>query len=136
MKAALVLDQFADTSMLTDEQRTQIKFKPMGKGKMEAVFPAGTIFEGDDAIRMCKTGQAAPHDEECAKEVGMSEVKLKSLQLEYKMNTLGINNKNDRELFRAGVISGYDSKLEYIHGPNWNAYNEAKNEATTKGDDI
>lgn len=134
MKAALVLDQFADTSLLTDEQRTQIKFKPMGKGKFDAVFPAGTIFEGDDAIRMCKTGQAAPYDEECAKEVGFSAAKLKSLQLEYKMNTLGINNKNDRELYRAGVILGYDSKLEYLRGPNWDAYNNAKQESETKED--
>tara|TARA_R110000822_G_scaffold216828_1_gene351383 strand:- start:2003 stop:2410 length:408 start_codon:yes stop_codon:yes gene_type:complete len=134
MKAALVLDQFADTSLLTDEQRTQIKFKPMGKGKFNAVFPAGTIFEGDDAIRMCKTGQAAPYDEECAKEVGMSEAKLKSLQLEYKMNTLGINNKNDRELYRAGVILGYDSKLEYLPGPNWNAYQDAKKETASEDD--
>ena len=140
MKAALVLDQFADTSMLTDEQRTQIKFKPAGKdrnGKMifDAVFPAGTIFEGHDAVRMCKTGQAAPYDEECAKEVGMSPAKLKSLQLDYKMNTLGINNKADRELFRAGVITGYDNKLDYIPGPNWDAYQDAKKE-TSKEDDI
>ena len=141
MKAALVLDQFADTSMLTDEQRAQIKFKPAGKdgnGKtvFDAVFPAGTIFDGDDAVRMCRTGQAAPYDEDCAKEVGMSEAKLKSLQIEYKMNTLGINNKNDRELFRAGVIAGYDSKLDYIPGPNWDAYNKAKTEAENKEDEI
>lgn len=136
MKAALVLDQFADTSMLSDEQRALIKFKPMGKGRFDAVFPAGTVFEGDDAVRMCRTGQAEPIDDECAKEVGMSEAKLKSLQVNYKMNTLGINNKNDRELYRAGVILGYDEKLEYLPGPNWSAYHEAKQETISKEDDI
>jgi len=126
MKAALVLDQFADVSQLTEEQQAKIAFKPGHKGKLDAIFPAGTIFEGDDAVRMCKTGQAAPYDEECAKAVGLSSARLAALQVGYKMDTLGINRKEDRELYRAGIILGYDDKLNYIPGPNWDKYQLAK----------
>jgi len=136
MKAALVLDQFADTSTMTHDQRKLIKFKPMGKGKFDAVFPAGTVFEGEDAVRLCRTGQAAPIDDECMAEVNMTPGQLAAIQLEYKMNTLGINNKNDRELFKAGVIAGYNEKLEYLPGPNWDAYNAAKSEVMDKEESI
>lgn len=136
MKAAYVIEQFADLDACTDLQRTQIKPKHMGKGVIDYVFPVGTIVEGKDAVRMCIIGVCAPADEECAKAVNMSPAKLKAVQVEYQMNTLGINNKADRELFKAGVIAGYDSKLDYIPGPNWDAYQKAKDEAETKEDEI
>lgn len=135
MKAALVIDQFADVSTLTETQQAMITWKTVYK-KPEAIFPAGTVFEGDDAIRMCKTGQAMPVDDECAKACGLSAAQLASLQVGYKMDTLGINRKEDRELYRAGVILGYDNKLNYIHGPNWEAYQAAKLDSAMAEDDI
>lgn len=135
MKAALVLDQFADVSALTPEQAKLIVWKTIYK-KPEAVFPAGTVFEGDDALRMCGTGQAMPIDDECAQACGLSAAQLASLQVGYKMDTLGINRKEDRELYRAGVILGYDKDLKYIHGPNWDAYQAAKLDSAMSEDDI
>lgn len=128
MKAALVLDQDADLSSCPEYRVASIQWRK-SRGKLTPYFPAGTIYEGYDALMICRTGQGSPLDEECAAAVGMTEVQLKSAQLEYKMNALGINDKGDRELYRAGVILGYDDKLEYIHGPNWDKYQAAKNES-------
>lgn len=136
MKAKLVLDQFADVSALTDEQRKQIVFKPGHRGKLDAVFPAGTEFSGEDALRLCKTGQAAPSDDECSKKLGWTAAQLAAAQTAYKMDTLGINRKEDRELYVAGVIAGYDEKLNYIPGPNWNKYQQAKKQLAEKEEEI
>jgi len=48
------------------------------------------------------------------------------------MDTLGINSEADRELYRAGVITGYDKELKPIPGPNWDAYQAAKAESETE----
>lgn len=135
MKAKLVLDQFCDLSKVTEENRSKVRFRPGKHGKADAIYPAGTEFEGEMAIALCRTGQAAPSDEECAVKLGLSPEQLAVLQVEYKMNSLGINRKEDRELYRAGVILGYDEKLNYIKGPNWAAYQEAIEEAETEDDD-
>ena len=135
MQAALVLDQFADVAALSESQQAQIEWRVV-KGKREAVFPVGTIFEGDDAIRLCRTGQAKPHDEECATAIGMTAQQLATVQLDYRMNVLGINRREDRELFRAGVIAGYDDRLNYIPGPNWDKYQQAKKQLAEKEEDI
>lgn len=129
MKAALVLEQFVDVDSVPAYQQKDIQFRPDKKGKPEAFFAVGTVYEGNHAIRICQTGQGKPLDEECARAVGMSLDQLESAQVEYKMNALGINRKEDRELFKAGVILGYDDKLNYIHGPNWDKYQAAKADA-------
>ena len=128
MKAKLALQQYADVSALTETLQGKLQWITEG-GNRVAVFPAGTEFEGTQAIRLCRTGQASPSDDECANAVGMTETQLESLQLGYKMDTLGINSKEDRELYRAGVILGYSKDKEYIPGPNWDAYHEAKTES-------
>jgi hypothetical protein len=56
--------------------------------------------------------------------------------MNYKMSSLGINSPEDRALYRAGVIEGYDETLKYIPGPNWDAYQKAKEQVKTSGDDI
>jgi len=136
MKSALVLDQFCDVSKLTDEMRPFIAWKPGHNGKLDAIFPKGTVFEGEQAVFLCRTGQATPIDDECAKKLGWSPDRLKHQQDEYQMNVLGINRKEDRELWKAGVITGYDSKLRYIPGPNWDKYQEAKAEVESSEDDV
>lgn len=134
MKAAYILDQFADVSSCTDEQLKKIAWKPTPKGPV-AIFPAGTIVEGDEAVLRCKCGIAAPLDAECQAATGLTDSQLRSLQIQNQMAMLGINDKADQELFKAGVILGYDDKLEYIHGPQWDAYHKAKAESD-KVDDI
>lgn len=134
MKSALVLDQDADLSTLPEAYRDKIAFRTNKHGKRVALFPKGTEFEGDHAVLLCRTGQAEPIDDECAAAVGKTAAQLKSTQLDYLMNTLGINDKGDRELYRAGVILGYDDKLQYIPGPNWEKYQTAKKQG--QEDDI
>lgn len=126
MKAILVLDQFCNPENVPEYLVPSIAFKPGHKGKLDAYFPEGTVFEGEQAAMMCKTGQCRPLDEECAIAAGLSKEQLAKAQMEYKMNTLGINRKEDRALYAAGVITGYDKELNYIKGPNWDKYQAAK----------
>lgn len=136
MKSALVLDQFADVTKVTEEMRPFLTFVPGHKGKLDAIFPKGTMFSGPQAVALCRTGQAAPVDDECAKELNWTPERLKAQQDEYQMNVLGINRPEDRELWRAGVIAGYDKNLQYIPGPNWAKYQKAKEGVAKSEDDI
>ena len=138
MKARLVLDQGADPSKATAEQREKIRFVPSKdkRKKVVPIYPKGTIFEGEQAIFLCKTGQAAPADEECRLAVGMTEAESERQQEEYLMDSLGINDRDDRELFKAGVIKGYrGANHEYIPGPNWESYQQALAESELLDDD-
>lgn len=134
MKARLNLDQFADITKVTEANRDKLKFKPgrssAGGPVSIAYYPQGTEFEGDMALFLCRTGQASPSDDECAKALNLTQEQIESLRVEYTMNTLGINRKEDRALYRAGVILGYDEKLQYIKGPKWDEYQAAKEQAS------
>lgn len=135
MRAMLLLDQWADITKATEEQRAMIVPVTFA-GKIDWKFPAGTIFEGPQALFMCRTGQCEPIDDECMEALNIPEARRKAMQLDYKMSSLGINDKGDRELYRAGVIEGYDSNLKYIPGKNWDAYQKAKAELKKTEDDI
>lgn len=132
MQAKLNLDQYADLATVPDELQSKIGFKMEG-GKRVAYYPSGTSFEGDLALQLCRTGQASPSDDECAAALGMSAEQVAAKAVEYRMDVLGINSANDRQLYRAGVILGYDDKLAYIPGPNWEKYQAAL--AKTKEDE-
>lgn len=139
MKARLVLEQFINPENAPEYLQAEIKTR-FGKNPMGKVVPIffiteGTIIEGEQSVMMCRTGQCTPADDECAKAVGLNAAQISALQVDYKMNTLGINSKEDRELYRAGVITGYDANLKPIPGPNWEAYQQAKAELE-KADDI
>lgn len=136
MKAKLVTTHFADMSTMTEDQKTKVRFAKMEDGKRVAIYPAGTEFEGDHAVTLCRNGQATPSDQECSESLGLSEEQLTDLQLNYKMDSLGINKAEDRELFRAGVIAGYGKGGTYLPGPNWAAYQEAKTQVETTEDGI
>ena len=130
MKARLSLDQYCDITKVTPELQPLVSWVPgkdsAGKPTLVAMYLEGCIFEGDIALQLCRTGQAAPADEECALALGKSAAELARLQIEYKMNAMGINNKDDRELYRAGVIAGYEKDGTYKPGPNWAKYKEAQ----------
>lgn len=134
MRAAYILDQFADPSGCNEEQLQKMTWKSTPQGPV-AIFPAGTVVEGDEAILRCRCGIAMPLDDECKAATGLTDSQLRALQLQNQMAMLGINDKADQELFKAGVIAGYDDKLEYIPGPQWEAYQKAK-AATEQADDI
>jgi hypothetical protein len=67
MKAKLNLDQFADVSKVTEENRSKLKFKPGkradGTPVPIAYFPEGAIFENELGLQLCRTGQASPADD-------------------------------------------------------------------------
>lgn len=134
MKAIYTRKQFADYDACTPAQRekTVVEFI---LGKPVFVFPAGTVVEGDEAVLRVKTGVAVPADDECKAACGLTDNQISALQLQNEMATLGINDKADQELYKAKVILGYDADLNYIHGPNWDAYQKAKAEQE-KVDDI
>ena len=134
MKSKLSLDQSADVSQLT-ALHPLVSWRKEKNGSLSAYFPKGSEFTGAQALFLCRTGQATPADDECANALGMSPSQIEVLQLDYQMNNLGINSTEDRALFRAGVITGYDSKLNYKPGPNWEAYQAAKLENETNEDD-
>tara|TARA_R110002110_G_scaffold394788_1_gene609049 strand:- start:658 stop:1125 length:468 start_codon:yes stop_codon:yes gene_type:complete len=143
MKAKFNLDQFANASTCTEAQRELLAFVPgrdrYGKPASIAIFPAGAIAEGAWALSLCRTGQASPADDECAKALGLSAHEIASLQIDYQMDTLGIKDKGDRELYRSGVITGYQKhgeKIEYKHGPKWDEYQAAIAAAEDIDDDI
>lgn len=135
MKARLVLEQYANMKTMPPGYASKVKFRSDANGKAVAVYPVGTEFEGEHALLLCKTGQAEPADDECAQTLGMTAEQRQNLQLDYKMNTLGIYRAEDRELYRAGVIEGYDAEGKYKPGPNWAAYQEAK-AASDEEDDV
>jgi hypothetical protein len=136
MKAKLITNHFADMSTMTEEQRAKVRFAKQQDGKRVAIYPAGTEFEGDHALALCRNGQATPSDQECSEALGLSEAQLRDLQVNYQMDALGINKQEDRDLFRAGVIKGYSKGGAYIPGPNWNQYQEAKELVESSEDSI
>lgn len=136
MKAKLVSNHFADMSTMTDEQRTKVRFAKMDQGKPVAIYPKGTEFEGEQALALCRNGQATPSDQECIDALGMTPEQLTDLQINYQMDALGINKKEDRDLFRAGVIAGYGKGGAYLPGPNWAAYQDAKEQVESSEDSI
>lgn len=136
MKAAFIRDIDADLDTCTDAQKALVKFRfAPGTGKPDAYFPRGTEISGPWALQICVHGQGTPLDDECKAAIGISDTELNRRQLVSEMAEKGINDKADQELYKAKVILGYDDQLNYIHGPNWDAYQKAKAEQE-KVDDI
>ena len=138
MKARLHLQQFCDISKVTPELQPLVEWVPgknsSGQSVSVPVYPAGTVFDGPIALQLCRTGQAGPADEECAAALNLTQQEIDVLRVEYEMNALGINSKGDRDLYRAGVILGYNADLSYKPGPKWDEYHAAK--AKIEGEEI
>ncbi len=130
MRAKLHLDQFCDITQVTPELQALVSWIPgrnsAGESVTIPIYKAGTIFEGPICLQLCKTGQAGPADDECAEAIGKTPQEIEVLRIEYQMNALGVNSKGDRDLFRAGVIVGYNDDLSYKPGPKWDEYHAAK----------
>lgn len=124
MQAALVLDQQAGVMTLADlppEYHGRVKPRTNAKGNIEWWYPKGTIFDGEQAVFLCKTGQAKPIDQECADACGMTPTQLRAAQIEYEMDSIPLTDKKERQLYAAGIINGIkDGK--YVKGKNWDAH--------------
>lgn len=130
MKATLINDQGAEPTKLT-ALHPPIR-EIVRHGRTEHIFPAGSEFVGEQAVVLVKCGMAVPSDDECQAAVADIESTLPERQIVRRMADLGINDKGDQELYRAGVILGYTSQLTYLPGPNWEAYQAAKTEIETE----
>lgn len=136
MKAALLNDEGADLNTVPENYRPKLKLKYRPDGSIaSAVYPKDTVFDGEHAAFLVSTGQARPIDEECRASCKMTPEQLASKQVSYEMDSKGIHSEKDRQLYKAGVILGYDENLEYIHGPNW-AQHEAAQKELEKEDEI
>lgn len=124
MQAILSLDQFCDLSKVTPEMAGSVEYKII-LGDKVAIFPRGTVFTGEQALFLCRTGQATPSDAEAMQALGLTEAEIAELKISYEMTAKGIHDKDARELYRAGVILGYKDG-EDIPGPNWAKYHAAK----------
>lgn len=132
MKMRIINDMFVNEKTAPMWMVEQIKHR-FGKnlqGKVVSIpyLPAGAILHGEEYLFLAIKCAAAPADDECAAAIGLNAEQIAAKQIEYRMDSLGINNENDRELYRAGVILGYDKELKPIPGPNWEAYQAAKAE--------
>lgn len=125
MQATLNLDQFCDLSKVTPELAGLVDYKVI-LGEQVAYYPQGTVFSGDMALFLCRTGQATPSDKEAMQALGLTEEQIADLKVSYEMTSKGIHDKDARELYRAGVILGYDKDKREIPGPNWAKYHAAK----------
>lgn len=127
MKSALLMDQDADLGTVPENYRNKLAYVAR-KGCKEpvAIYPKGTVFEGEHAVFLVKTGQARPLDDECRKACGLSSDQLATKQISYEMDSLGIHSEKDRKLYIGKVILGYNDDLSYIPGPNWSQYQAAQ----------
>lgn len=132
MRAKLNLDQYCDLSTVTPELSKLVKYKSE-HGSPVAYFPAGTEFTGNMALMLCRTGQASPSDKEAMNALGLSETQIASLKLDYEMTAAGVHDKEARELYRAGVIAGYNADGTEKPGPNWEKYQAALAESESEG---
>lgn len=132
MKSALVLDQGANPKNAPEYLRPSLKPVFKGGKLVDWIYPKGTVFEGQQAVNLVITGQAAPIDEECAAACGMSTEELRIRQRERLAAEAGIMSDNEMQLFMAEVIDGVDRKNPkhtdqtpvYKPGRLWAAYAE------------
>lgn len=143
MKCRFIVDVDADISGVPESEKPKLKWRTSknyvtGEPRPEPYFPAGTEYEHPGAAGLCDWGMAVPADAECeAAAKPMSPEQRADLELNYKAAALGIHDKKDVDLFKAGVIAGYESvegQIAYKPGPNWAAY-KAELDAEAKKDE-
>lgn len=135
MKCQFVFDVAVDNSTMDEESKKLIDWRPVKRPgakviAMEPYFPAGTVYEHADAPFFVNRGMAVPADDECTEACpGLDAAQLAKLQREFAADQEGITDPEDRELFFAGVILGYeqvDGKSAYRAGPNYAKWRAAQ----------
>lgn len=124
MQCSFVVDVDVNPESMTEREKEKVRFrnvKMRGKNTTVPYFPAGTVYEHQNACFFVRQGMATPADKECEKEVDLTAEELVKLQHAYRRQSLGIQPK-DWPLFDANVIAGYDEHGEYVHGPKWDEY--------------
>lgn len=144
MKCRFSIDVPVNPASMRESERAKVKFrlvkmrgKVNGKTTVKNVpdpyFPAGTIYESDNAAFFVMQGMADPADEECAAACGMTpdEIAVAKRSLFKMENILA----KDWLLFDNDVILGYDEKGDYIRGPKWDEWHAVQNEEEDDDDE-
>lgn len=139
MKCKFIVDIDVDVSAMDDAHKPLIRWRTnetsrtTGRIKSVPYFPAGTIYDVSAAAYFCDVGCAVPADAECEAACNpMTPEARRKLEQQYQANALGINDPEDRELFYAGVIAGYEpvgEHLAYLPGPNWESWKAAQEQS-------
>ena len=125
MKAVFLNDEEADLNTISADNLKLVEPRVRivrGEPIEFHVYPKGCEVSGEVALHIATSGQGHPLDEECAKAAGLNPAQLRERQKDYEMTAKGINRPEDRLLYKAAVITGYEADGEYIHGPNWTSY--------------
>jgi hypothetical protein len=150
MKCVFLNEMHVDHTTFQTEQCTPENsvfkdrlIKAMGVTVKDLYVKPGFVYEHPNAFFFVNVGAAIPGDAEC--EVACDQLppeEMAKRQKEYKATSLGINDPQDRELFKMGVIEGYVSlgggKFGYIKGKMWDAYYgpEHSTDAKAKSEDL
>lgn len=137
MKAKFTIEQDANYVTCPEEYKPSLRLAKRENNGVEVLvwtWPVDCVVNGDLAIQIVMNGQGVPVDEECRIACGLDDESLAKRQLEYEMTNKGVNNANDREMYRLGVITGYDSQGNYIPGPAWEEYQKTKQEIAERDD--
>lgn len=134
MQCKFTVDVGVNPATLDAEHHAKIAWRPINGGrKMEAYFPAGTVYAHPNAAFFVDRGMALPDDAECEAAIrALTPEQRRRREAEYQADAAGVHDPGDRELFFAGVITGYKSSngpKEYVPGPNWDAYQRAREAA-------
>lgn len=138
MRAVFLNDEEADLNTISAENFKLVEPRVrINRGVPEEfhVYPKGCEVSGAVALHIATSGQGHPLDDECVKASGLNPAQLRERQKDYEMTAKGINRPEDRILYKAGVIAGYDTDGEYIHGPNWDSYHEQMAKAKEASDE-
>ena len=131
MRCKFVLDVDMHEPAVPESEKPKLKVRKSinrssGLERDEHYFTAGTEYEHPDAWRFVNFGMADAADDECkAHAKPMTAEARETLQLACKADSLGIHDKDDRELFFKGYIAGYEKvgeNMAYLPGPNYAAW--------------
>jgi len=137
MQAKFTIEQDANYDTCPEDYKASLRLVKRENNGVEVLvwtWPVDCIVNGDLALQIVLNGQGVPTDEECRVACGLDDEELASRQREYEMTNKGVHNADDRELYREGVITGYDRYGEYIPGPKWDEYQKAKKAIEEKED--
>lgn len=131
MKCRFSIDVPVNPATMRESERAKVKFRLVRmRGKVngrttvknvpDPYFPAGTIYEDDNAAFFVMQGMADPADEECSVACGMNadEIAVAKRALFKMENILA----QDWLLFDNDVITGYDETGNYVRGPKWDEW--------------
>lgn len=144
MQCKFLVDADTHIELLPESERSKVLFRierhrNTGIPRRSDYFPKGTVLDHPDAYKFVNFGMAEAVDEECRKACEpMTDADRAVLVKQYAAVAMGINDRDDIQLYVDGVILGYEKvgdNWAYIAGPNWDAWQKKNAAAKPKNDD-